>query len=791
MKKLISISFPSILLVFYLFMNINCFPKALSDLNFIEDFPNNNTLPHHFRKSSDYGFIIKNKNINLKGLDELNISGSGQFSDSGLSLIQESIDKKFSIIDIDLRQESHGFVNGTAVSFENEKNNANKGLTLSEVLSTENNLLGSIKIGSPIIFYNTKEKIVPKYVQNEFQVTDSKKIGSIRIPVTDGGTPIDDMVDYFVNFVKNQPKDTWLHFHCKEGVGRTTTFMIMYDILKNHENVSLNDIIDRQVLLSGISDKSAQGFYTGNHFKFLNDFYNKYGSKSTSSIYRDTTNNCLNDYYIKSPIIPKHLYVISEDDMSKEEQTMISALQGLISTKSNLQIYILSKNEPDYNIWLDDLINNHNISSEYISDCWELLNKFKSTLDGYILYDNSNLPSINNACTLASLKNSIPIEKSLETKINNFGISKLIKDCSKTDKYWAYKNLWNSGLNHSTVIQLSPEKSMALRDYAIMSKSLIFYEDDINDTTLREKVFNSMDETARCLGWGPDEFNNVSIASKYGVDVIAADWSYNLSALSSFKPTPQTQKSQIEIPEDDNVHYVTFIMSDGDNQQWLLGSNYSSEKWYGSKNRGNFNLGWTLSPSLYYLAPTVFNKYYESATLDYYLVSPSGNGYIYPSKYPQDKLANYTNRLNEYMKKVDQKYVVIIDDNAFYESSIWDKYTDSSNVDGLFYLDYKRNNNYKGEITWSNNKPIVSCRDLLWNDLEDEAELINNINSRANLEHIDITKPESYTFVYIHVWSKDMDNLQNVINKISVNPKIRVVTPDVFMKLIQNNVTPK
>ena len=143
------------------------------------------------------------------------------------------------------------------------------------------------------------------------------------------------------------------------------------------------------------------------------------------------------------------------------------------------------------------------------------------------------------------------------------------------------------------------------------------------------------------------------------------------------------------------------------------------------------------------------------------------------------------------MKKVDQKYVVIIDDNAFYESSIWDKYTDSSNVDGLFYLDYKRNNNYKGEITWSNNKPIVSCRDLLWNDLEDEAELINNINSRANLEHIDITNPESYTFVYIHVWSKNMDNLQNVINKISVNPKIRVVTPDVFMKLIQNNVTPK
>ena len=371
--------------------------------------------------------------------------------------------------------------------------------------------------------------------------------------------------------------------------------------MKNHKDVNLNDIIKRQVLLSGMSDTSSQGFYEGNHNKFLTDFYNNYESKSTSSIRTDITNNQLNDYYIKNSIIPKHLYVISEDHMSKEEQTMISALQGIISTKSNSQIYILNKNEPDYKIWLDDLNKSYNICYENISDPWKLLNKFKSTLKGYILYSNSNPSSINNACSLSSLKDALPIEESLEVKVNNYDINTLIKNCRDTNSYWAYENLWNSGLNHSTVIQLSPDKSMALRDYAIMSKSLIFYEDNTNDTTLREQIFNSMDETARCLGWGPDEFNNVSIASKYGVDVIAADWSYNLSVLSSFNPTPQTQTSQIDVPEDDNVHYVTFIMSDGDNQQWLLGSNYSSEKWYGSKNRGNFNLGWTLSPSLYYL----------------------------------------------------------------------------------------------------------------------------------------------------------------------------------------------
>ena len=789
MKKVLKFYSIFILLILCLLMNINYFPKALSELNLLENSPNNNTLPHHFRMSSNYKAIIKDDNINLKGLDKLNISGSAQFSDSGLSLIKKDIDNNFSIIDIDLRQESHGFINGIAISFENEKNNANMGLNLSEVLSTENKLLSAIKIGNPITFYNTKETIVPKSIQNELQVANSKEISYIRIPVTDGGIPNDDMVNYFINFVKNQPKDSWLHFHCKEGVGRTTTFMIMYDIMKNYKDVSLNDIIKRQLSLSGMSEKSEKDFYKGKHFEFLKEFYNSFTNKSDSPTSNNTLDNCLSDYYIKNSIIPKHLYVISEANMSKEEQTMISALQGIISTKSNSQIYILSKNEPDYKIWLADLNKNYNISYENISDPWKLLNMFKYTIAGYIIYCNSNLSSINNSCSLASLKDALPIEESLESKVNSLGINTLIEDCRNTNSYWAYENLWNSGLNHSTVIQLSPDKSMALRDYAIMSKSLIFYEDNINDTSLRKGIFNSMDENSRCLGWGPDEFNNISIASKYGVDIIASDWSYNLSVLSSFKETPQRQKTQIEIPEEDNIHYVTFIMSDGDNQQWLLGNNYSSEKWYGSKNRGNFNLGWTLSPSLYFLAPTVFNKYYESAISDYYLVSPSGNGYIYPSKYPKDKLINYTNRLNEYMKKVDEKYVVIIDDNSFYDIDLWDKYTSCSNIDGLFYLDYKRGNNYKGEIIWSNNKPIVSCRDLLWDDLENEDELINYINSRVNLDYIDITNPESYTFVYVHVWSKDMDNLQKVVNKLNSNPRIKVVTPDIFMRLIKNNIT--
>lgn len=83
------------------------------------------------------------------------------------------------------------------------------------------------------------------------------------------------MVDYFINFVKNQPENTWLHFHCKARAGRTTTFMIMYDIIKNCNEVNLNDIIGRQIILSGIREKNAVDSYVGERYKFLNNFYNR------------------------------------------------------------------------------------------------------------------------------------------------------------------------------------------------------------------------------------------------------------------------------------------------------------------------------------------------------------------------------------------------------------------------------------------------------------------------------------------------------------------------------------
>lgn len=797
MKKVTKFNMFILLTIFlsilFSFNVIVSYASPLPDVNIVLDSSGTHGLPNHFRKSTDNISSSKAQNLDLSGLDKLNISGSGQFSEAGLSLIKNSIGSDFPITVIDLREESHGFIDGTPISWANAKNKANEGLTLEGVIADENSKLNAIPLNKPLTLHNSSTVIIPSKTQNEADLTKANSLSYIRIPVTDRHLPSDETVNYFINFVKKHPENGWLHFHCKEGIGRTTTFMIMYDIMKNCKEVSLNDIITRQVLLSKINEKDANDFFIGRRLEFLTNFYNKCKTDDYNTI-----NQCYNSYstdsYIKNLIIPKYLYVISQDGMTKEEKTMIATLQGIVATKSEQQIYTLSSTEPDYKIWLEDLKDNYGVNYEIIKDPWVLLNKFSSYVNGYILYNNIDKnPSINNACSLASLKDSIAIDEGIESKVKDYGITNLIHDCRNTDKYWAYNNLWNSGLNHSTVIELSPNKPISLRDYGIISKSLIFYEDDLEDYTLRQKIFSSMDDGGCCLGWGPDEYKNVSTASQYGIDMIASDWSFNLSALSSFPTKTQIQNTTNNIPIENDVHYVTFIMSDGDNQQWYLGSNYGAEKWYGSPYRGNFNLGWTISPSLYYLSPTVFNLYYKAAATknytDNFLVPPSGNGYIYPSKFPINKLDSYTKKLNSYMKEVDQNYVTIIDDNSFYNKSLWDKYTCHSNINGIFYLDYHRHNHYNGEIIWSNNKPIVSCRDLLWAGIEEQSQLVENINNRIKEGYTNIHTPEAYTFVYVHVWSKTMSDVQNSINELNNNPKVRVVTPDTFMKLVKNNLS--
>ena len=230
-------------------------------------------LPKRFRKSSYINSIIHN--INTIGLNTLNISGSQQFSEVNLPLLLKAIETDLPIINFDLRQESHGFINGLPISFQNELNNANKGLNYTQVLQNKNDSINSIKLGIPLTIKNeTDMTIIPKEVFDENTLVTSNKLKYTRILATDRVLPTPSTIDTFIDVINKIDEESWLHFHCKEGIGRTTAFMIFYDMMKNYKDVSAKDIIERQIALANFDEESIRFLTSEERMDLYNSFYN-------------------------------------------------------------------------------------------------------------------------------------------------------------------------------------------------------------------------------------------------------------------------------------------------------------------------------------------------------------------------------------------------------------------------------------------------------------------------------------------------------------------------------------
>lgn len=293
MKKHLKIL--SIILIFSLLFPITTFAEDEGQVHLSLDFKNYDALPIHFRKTTNLTNVIEGGG-NTTGLENLNISGSAQFTALSLLNLKKDINTKNEFWDIDLRQESHGFINGDAVSWVNDDNSANKGLNYKEVIVKEAKQLADIPFAKPISLNNGKYTLLPTVVENESKLVSSNNIRYLRIAVTDGHRPTDESVDQFVKFVTNLPDNYWLHFHCKAGYGRTTTFMALFDMMKNSKNVSLEDIINRQYLLGNFNlFKPGEEV---NRAIFLRNFY-KYAKENN-----DNFKTTWSDWVKKNNITP-------------------------------------------------------------------------------------------------------------------------------------------------------------------------------------------------------------------------------------------------------------------------------------------------------------------------------------------------------------------------------------------------------------------------------------------------------------------------------------------------------
>lgn len=219
-------------------------------------------------------FPDPNYQPSTQGLSELNISGSSDFSAKELDWIKTEIQKLTNgpIYIIDCRGESHGLLNGIHVSRYGANNWANVGKTHAQIISEEASEIHAT-LGQTIDIYSLgktnnyqpvdedRTTVEVTSAQTEEEACTDRGLGYARFTVPDRAFPPDSELDAFVAFVKTLPANAWLHFHCQAGAGRTTQYMIFYDIMRN-PGLPLKDIAYRQCLLGGnylLYDGSAPG----------------------------------------------------------------------------------------------------------------------------------------------------------------------------------------------------------------------------------------------------------------------------------------------------------------------------------------------------------------------------------------------------------------------------------------------------------------------------------------------------------------------------------------------------
>jgi len=231
------------------------------------------------------------RDLSAIGVDAI---ASAQFSENELKEVRKKYPNN-TIVIVDLRQESHGFINGKSVFWRSYFEKINQNKTISNILSDEKSRLDTAEKDKKIIintvakrnrstgWYSdiTPQKVTVNHVMCEKELAEENGFEYQRFSIGDFNVPDEKEFLRIVHFIKTLPAHKKIYVHCAGGRGRTGLFLVTLDIIKNGNNASLQDIIKRQhqlgsARLDDISEEEAWNKEIAQkRLNLLEDFYQK------------------------------------------------------------------------------------------------------------------------------------------------------------------------------------------------------------------------------------------------------------------------------------------------------------------------------------------------------------------------------------------------------------------------------------------------------------------------------------------------------------------------------------
>jgi hypothetical protein len=405
----------------------------------------------------------------------------------------------------------------------------------------------------------------------------------------------------------------------------------------------------------------------------------------------------------------------------------------------------------------------------------------KDLFDGYILTDLRHNPESGTVAVTAShVYNGIIVDEQDRIQFEKAGY-KLLYDASKKNVRDAWGEFKDKCTKTGLVIM--PNDTWELRDVAIQNGWFFMnlYPKPHDATNgeywdIYETACRTLDAHQLIYGWEAGLHNEREInetASRNALASAVNDWFYNACLTGAdYKNRQEPALARVIDPKtinyNKNKRFVSFFMTDGDNNQWMMGG--FIERWYdlpeSSASKVAFGIAATTLPQM---APAAFKYLLERQPQNSTLLEVQGGGVYYSDTYANDRdrkkdLKEKVRLTSAYMRQHRIKVVGLM---ANYEAGSGDAkeayqaFADANDqLIGILAYQYTPYAGGNGDIYWVTNQqgydiPVVTIKYSLWNEpyLREREGTPKYI---AGCLDKDRNNPE-FNLVCIHCWSKFSD----------------------------------
>ena len=379
------------------------------------------------------------------------------------------------------------------------------------------------------------------------------------------------------------------------------------------------------------------------------------------------------------------IFVVSEASIAaRADQVTLQTLAGVIARHSP-RVYTIKSatteltpatvNDDTTVFWLHDLATHHGITfnETFLHDLAGLIRHFAHTLTGFVKYDPSTA-STNAALIRCAAEDGLVVAGTPEMVANltRLGLRQ-VADVSASNPLDEFERSKAKLSRRGLVAQPDDgSKSNCLSSYSTFAR-LATVEHGSGDGRAFAAVLDHLDSTklSAAFGWTSyDEHEFTAAVTRAGGVVHASDFAYNLDVLSQLPPytlppalaAERRERQALERRERERereggqghgraVHTVAFVNSDGDNLQ-LLQNDWLSTSHWNHPQRGRQPAGWTYSPAMAELMPSLLA--YAVRTMganDSLSTGPSGVGYAYPQLFAPAQRELFARATNELMAR--------------------------------------------------------------------------------------------------------------------------------------------